>query len=167
MVLNIVTACLVCLMNFGLGSAVETTQQVACLAREDCSKQSQALSIIGVSNFFDGNYAVSGCYYKDNTAYFGTGGSIESMSETSLPGGNRRIWCESNLRTITAPTFTVRPPLQYCIRFILKLSSAFSSASILFFPATAFSGTISGKVCCYSTSIKTLPTVDWEVLELN
>lgn len=109
MVLNIVTACLVCLMNFGLGSAVETTQQVACLAREDCSKQSQALSIIGVSNFFAGNYAVSGCYYKDNTAYFGTGGSIESMSETSLPGGNRRIWCESNLSTITAPTFT--PPL--------------------------------------------------------
>lgn len=35
-----------------------------------------------------------GCFYKRNTAYFGSGGSPSAISQVDLPGRRERIWCK-------------------------------------------------------------------------
>lgn len=35
-----------------------------------------------------------GCFYKRNTAYFGSGGSPSAISQVNLPGRRQRIWCK-------------------------------------------------------------------------
>ena len=71
------------------------TTQTACTTPTSCLEQSQLLSIIGVTNFNVGSFTSYGCYYKGDTAYFGVGGTDVDMSESPLPDGKTRIWCQA------------------------------------------------------------------------
>lgn len=70
------------------------TTQTACTTPTSCLEQSKLLSIIGVTNFNVGSFTSYGCYYKGDTAYFGVGGTDVDMSESPLPDGKTRIWCQ-------------------------------------------------------------------------
>ena len=99
------------------------TTQTACMTPTSCLEQSQLLSIIGVTNFNVGMFTSYGCYYEGDTAYFGVGGTDVDMSESPLPNGKTRIWCQeadddgagggvNDVPVTDAPTSkpTVKPP---------------------------------------------------------
>lgn len=101
------------LLNIQLASAGKQEHQTVCLTSEDCLKQSEVLTIIGVTHFSAGDYESFGCFYEGNTAYFGRGGTIDDILESSLAGGRARIWCQAKAELETrAPTdspSTVKP----------------------------------------------------------
>lgn len=93
------------LLNARLASADISTQHTACLTIDECYEQSQVLAIIGITKFSVGNYTSFGCFYEGDTAYFGVGGTIESVSESPLAGGGSRVWCKASSQQLTyAPT---------------------------------------------------------------
>ena len=84
------------LAAFGGSIIVESrqlqTDGVVCQTKEQC--QQKFKSIIGGMNFYVGDYSTKGCFLKGTKGYFGTGGTLEQMSETDLPGVRERIMCD-------------------------------------------------------------------------
>ncbi|KAL7544210.1 hypothetical protein ACHAWF_007590 [Thalassiosira exigua] len=68
-----------------------------CITSKACKVRSQEM---GMVEFRQGNFQTKGCFAKNGRAYFGLGGTRESMTIDALPGIRKRIWC----RTIVRPT---------------------------------------------------------------
>mmetsp|Transcript_23173 Transcript_23173/g.48684 ORF Transcript_23173/g.48684 Transcript_23173/m.48684 type:complete len:853 (+) Transcript_23173:1-2559(+) len=62
-----------------------------CLTEEECFSKIQEL---GFPILNTGVYPSKGCFYKENNAYF-SDGTMEEMSKASLPGKQKRIWCDN------------------------------------------------------------------------
>mmetsp|Transcript_13091 Transcript_13091/g.27802 ORF Transcript_13091/g.27802 Transcript_13091/m.27802 type:complete len:679 (+) Transcript_13091:40-2076(+) len=93
MALYMKIAALLFLAQLRLAAASRT----ACTTPIECFGRSRLLStIIGLNDFYTGHYTSYGCFYEGSTAYFGLGGTVESMSETDLEGGRERIWCQTD-----------------------------------------------------------------------
>eukprot|EP00571_Detonula_confervacea_P017166 CAMPEP_0172309484 /NCGR_PEP_ID=MMETSP1058-20130122/9749_1 /TAXON_ID=83371 /ORGANISM="Detonula confervacea, Strain CCMP 353" /LENGTH=973 /DNA_ID=CAMNT_0013022113 /DNA_START=8 /DNA_END=2929 /DNA_ORIENTATION=- len=75
-----------------LGGAVEPT---VCLELSDCDAMRQKMGI--TSSLYVGDYQTKGCFSKNGIAYWGSGGSIDDKSKTSLQGIQERVWCEKEL----------------------------------------------------------------------
>ncbi|KAL7525278.1 hypothetical protein ACHAXR_000933, partial [Thalassiosira sp. AJA248-18] len=90
-----------------IGGCVESRPDdaVVCSA-EQCEQAYRDMNFSG--SFYLGVWPTKGCFSKNNNVFFGTGGTLEEMSETVLQGTLRkRIWCEKETE---APT--VKPSKQ-------------------------------------------------------
>lgn len=65
-------------------------ENTACLTQRKCDARRQQLRL---AQFSVGDYPTKGCFYKRGRPYFGRGGSQEDRSVVSLPGEQKRIWC--------------------------------------------------------------------------
>ena len=62
-----------------------------CLSQEECDQKRQEL---GFSEFHVGEFPSKGCFYKNQKAFYGEGGTTEEMAAEFLPGLQERIWCK-------------------------------------------------------------------------
>ena len=65
---------------------------VACLTAEQCEQQFYSTNL---DSFYVGDYSAKGCFSKNDSIFFGIGGSEEEMKEAGLPGLQQRVWCNS------------------------------------------------------------------------
>jgi hypothetical protein len=69
----------------------------ACLTEEECRDRFTAMHTAGIlTGYFygSGNFPTKGCVLKGESVYFGSGGTLEEMSNF-LTGKKERLWCES------------------------------------------------------------------------
>mmetsp|Transcript_26363 Transcript_26363/g.55240 ORF Transcript_26363/g.55240 Transcript_26363/m.55240 type:complete len:235 (-) Transcript_26363:28-732(-) len=63
-----------------------------CYTEEACDAKRKEL---GFTTFYvDSTYPTKGCFYKNDKAFFGTGGTEAAMATEDLPGIQQRIWCD-------------------------------------------------------------------------
>jgi hypothetical protein len=62
-----------------------------CLTADECRDQFLSLNTGGYFYVIDRPY--KGCMMKNGNGYFASGGTVEQMSTTYLPGVQERIWC--------------------------------------------------------------------------
>lgn len=67
-----------------------------CESEQACDERSQQL---GLTRFEVGEFPSKGCFSKNGTAYWSTGGTVEAEMREVLPGIQERIWCESGFST--------------------------------------------------------------------
>ncbi|KAL3808827.1 hypothetical protein ACHAXA_000010 [Cyclostephanos tholiformis] len=74
-------------------TASPTSSATYCLTEEDCQDQ----HVGSFSQFVSGNYPYYGCYSKGGILYWGKGGTLEQMMDSSdfLNGAKERILCSS------------------------------------------------------------------------
>jgi hypothetical protein len=68
-----------------------------CLTEEQCRTQTAALRDAGIITGFlyaGDDFPTKGCIVKGGNVYFGSGGTVEEMSEP-ITGMKERLWCES------------------------------------------------------------------------
>ncbi|KAL9185022.1 hypothetical protein ACHAXT_002799 [Thalassiosira profunda] len=67
--------------------------QTACLTESDCKAMQQRA---GFASFHSGEYRTKGCFFKAGSgkAFWGQGGTAEEKSKASLPGLQKRLYCE-------------------------------------------------------------------------
>ncbi|EJK48083.1 hypothetical protein THAOC_33149 [Thalassiosira oceanica] len=87
-----------------LPTTTAETTRTACLTANECVERSEEL---GLASFQSGQFQTSGCFSKNDKAYFSIG-SVDEMSTPDLPGIQERIWCGSSGGE-TSTTATTRP----------------------------------------------------------
>jgi len=88
-----------------LRRAREMPENAAVCTEEQCRQTFLSMNLGG--SFYVNDYSTKGCFYKAKHVYFGTGGTVEQISETDLPGVRERLWCHAE----TNPP-TVKPTKQ-------------------------------------------------------
>ncbi len=74
-----------------LAKSASLTSNV-CTTEEACDAKRKEL---GFTAFYvDSAYPTKGCFYKNDKAFFGTGGTDFDMATEDLPGIQERIWCD-------------------------------------------------------------------------
>jgi len=67
-------------------------ESALCLTESECN---EARTEGGISKFLSGNFPTHGCFKKGDKAYWGVGGSSETVSKEDLPGLQERIYCRA------------------------------------------------------------------------
>jgi hypothetical protein len=81
----------------------------ACLSVEQCHQKFLSLDTGGY--FHSGAFPSKGCFMKNKSVWFGTGGTDEEMAGTSLPGILTRVWCDMEVGTPTLQPPTLPPTI--------------------------------------------------------
>ena len=68
---------------------------VVCLMEEQCRAKFDSMNLSGGIFYTSPDYPTKGCYQKNEKVFFGSGGTVEDMSLTELPGVQQRLWCDA------------------------------------------------------------------------
>ena len=80
----------------GAAALTQASLQLDCLTVDQCRRKHDALKSAGdiTGYFYVDDWADKGCFAKGENVFFGTGGTVEEMTETDLPGVRERLYCE-------------------------------------------------------------------------
>ena len=65
-----------------------------CLTEAQCDKQRKKMGFVNERYFVSSDLHHHGCFYKNNNAFFGQGGTAAQKAIADLPGIQTRIWCD-------------------------------------------------------------------------
>ena len=80
----------------GAAALTQASLQLDCLTVDQCRRKHDALKSAGeiTGYYYVDSWADKGCFQKGENVFFGTGGTVEEMTETDLPGVRERLYCE-------------------------------------------------------------------------